>query len=449
MIAREPKADASQLGGSGGQGAQGGPGDGLGAGVAVIATGLFVTGLGWPGLIGRLPFGLLLKNQLQLAPQEVAAFWAVAAMAWYLKPLIGLVCDAYPLFGTRRHAYLILGAALSGLLWLAFALSPQTYRPLLVLMTALYLTMAFVSAAVGGLLVALGQRHGATGRLSALRLGLVGGMSLVAGPLGGWLATRPIGWTAGLGAVILFSLVPVAALLHREPRGARADAAAVFAAASRQLRAIVRSRPMWTTGGLLFLVYLAPGFQTPLLYYQQDVLRFDPPFMGTLQLLGGLGALAGAAAYGVTCRHLPLRTSLVAGIALNAGSTLFYLGYGSANAAAVITVAAALLGTLALLPLYDLAARATPPGSESFGYALLMSVQSVAVYGVSDLMGAYLYGRLHLGWTTLVWLNAGSTALVLLFVPLLPRALLSARETADAAGLADGRARAPAASRQE
>jgi len=44
----------------------------------LIGTGLFVTGLGWPGLIGRIPFGLLLKNGLGLPPEKVAWFWAMA-----------------------------------------------------------------------------------------------------------------------------------------------------------------------------------------------------------------------------------------------------------------------------------------------------------------------------------------------------------------------------------
>src|SRR3954464_13135703 len=92
--------------------------------VAVIAMGLFVTGLGWPGLMGRLPFGLLLKNELHLPAQRIAAFWAVATFAWYVKPLVGLLCDAYPLVGTRRRAYLLLGGLASTLMWLAFAAVP-------------------------------------------------------------------------------------------------------------------------------------------------------------------------------------------------------------------------------------------------------------------------------------------------------------------------------------
>ena len=75
------------------------------AAVGVIAAGVFVTGLGWPGLIARLPLGLFLKNQLGLPAQQVALFWAAATSAWYLKPLIGLCCDAYPLFGFRNRPH--------------------------------------------------------------------------------------------------------------------------------------------------------------------------------------------------------------------------------------------------------------------------------------------------------------------------------------------------------
>jgi Na+/melibiose symporter-like transporter len=402
--------------------------------VVLIAAGLLATGLGWPGLIGELPFTLLFKNQLGLGAEQVAAFWGVTTFGYYAKPLVGLVCDAYPLLGTRRRGYLLAGSAAAAALWLAFAFVPRTYLAFMVVMTALNVAMVFVSAAVGGLLVETAQRHGATGRLSALRVGLVGVMSLCAGPVGGWLAGRRFGWTPATGALIVLSFVPVAAWLCREPRGARADAA-VFPAARARLREIVRSRAMWAAAGLLLLVYLAPGFQTPLLYYQQDVLSFDAGFMGTLRLVGGAGALVGSAAYAVLCRRLPLRVSLIAGIAVNAASTLLYLAYTSRASAVAITATAAVMGTLAVLPLYDLAARATPRGSESFGYAILMSVQAIAVFAVSNVIGSFLYGRLHMEFRSLVWVNAASTAAVLFFVALLPASLLARREEAGSSNL--------------
>ncbi len=152
--------------------------------------------------------------------------------------------------------------------------------------------------------------------------------------------------------------------------------------------------------------------------------------MGRLLLIGATGAIVGSAAYSWLCRRLPLRTLLIGGILLNAGSTLFYLAYSSLASAMAITLAAAVLGSIAVLPIYDLAARATPRGSESFGYALLMSVQSLTTLAISDPLGATLYGHFHVRFSSLVWINAGSTAAVLLFVPFLPRALLAPRDHA-------------------
>jgi hypothetical protein len=80
------------------------------------------------------------------------------------------------------------------------------------------------------------------------------------------------------------------------------------------------------------------------------------------------------------------------------------------------------------MPLYDLAARAAPRGGESFGYALILGMQTLAMYAVSDVVGSYLYGHLHLGFKQLVWADAGATLVALLLVPALPRTLLGGRD---------------------
>lgn len=394
---------------------------------AVIGAGIFVTGLGWPGLIGRLPFGLLLKNRLHLPPEKVAAFWAIGTIAWYFKPLFGLVCDAWPLFGTRRRGYLLLGTVVATAGWLTFAVLPPGYGAWIGNMTALNLGLVVVSAAIGGMQVEEGQRRGATGRLGAMRTALEGLMSLVAGPLGGVLAALSIAATAIAGGATVGLLLPVTLLLHREPRTAVTDQT-VWSRALVDLKRIVRSRPMWTTSLLLFFVYLSPGLQTPLLYYQQDVLKLDARFMGLLQLVGGAGVLVGAALYTWLCRRLPLRWSLLGGIVLSAAAALLYLAYRSATAALVIEALVGLTGALGTLPLYDLAARATPKGSESFGFALMMSVRNIALFAISDPLGSLLYGRYHLGLDKLALVNAGSTLAVVLLIPLIPAALLDPRE---------------------
>jgi len=395
----------------------------------VVAAGILASGLGWPGLLGRLPFGLLLKNQLGASPQQVAGFWAIATVAWYLKPLIALGCDSYPLFGTRRRGHLLVGALLGSLGWLAFAVVPRALVPFLVVMVVLNLGLVMVSAATGGLLIEVGQRHHATGRLSALRTSLEGVMALVTGPLGGALATAAFVYTAATGAAVVAALIPVVWWLDRGPDDPGPRLAPV-AVARKQIATLIRSRPAWAASLLLFLVFLSPGMQTPLLYYQQDVLGLSARMMGILQMAGGVGALAGAAVYAWACRRVPLRWSLPAGIGLGAVSALLYLGYRSAGAALAIDALSGFLGALATLPLFDLAARATPRGTESLAYALLMAVRTLAVTGISDPLGAWLYGRWHLHLGALAWVNAAATLAVLPLLAWLPRELLAAPEPA-------------------
>lgn len=393
----------------------------------LIGMGLFITTIGQPASIGRLPFNSLLKNQLHVKPQELAAFWALGSFAWYLKPLGGLICDAFPLFGTRRRSYFVLSSLLAAFIWALYWIVPVSYNAYFSLLVILSVAMVFISTVTGGLLVQEGQKYNATGRLSAMRNAVEGAIALITGPLGGWLATQRFGLTVGIGVGLLLTLVPVGLIFLREPRTATRDTA-VFENAAHQFRNIWHSPTMWKAVALLFLVFIAPGFQTPLYYFQTDTLKFDNPFLGMLELLGGVGSLIGAALYAYYCRRFPLRLLLIIGIFLNAASTLFYLGYNSRLAAEWIEFANGLVVTLAVLPLYDIAARATPKGSESFGFALMMSVRNITLLAISNVLGSYLFQHFGLQFKQLVWVNAGTTLLVLFFVPFLPAVLLSQRD---------------------
>jgi MFS family permease len=397
----------------------------------LISVGLFITTLGQPGVIGQLPFRFLFKNQFHLNAAEQANFFAIATFAWYLKPLAGLLCDSFPLFGTRRRSYLILAGVVAGLAWSCFAIAPQSYAAFFWLMVVLNGAMVIASTSIGGLLVEAGQEGKATGRLASVRYAIDMILNVIAGPLGGWLAARAFGWTAGLGALLLFSLVPVTLVLVKEPRIARRNLA-VWSAAAVQFRLIVHSKTMWAAAALLFFVFMAPGFGIAMNYYQQDVLQFSTDFIGRLQALSGVGGIVATGLYAYSCRKLSLKPLLLGGILLNAISSLLYLWYRTPQSAMIIDTANGFLAILGILPLFDLAARATPKGSESFGYALLMSVYNIAVFAISNPVGSWLYERPSAGWhhnlTRLVWLNAGTSLLALILVPLLPRILLSQRE---------------------
>jgi hypothetical protein len=77
--------------------------------------------------------------------------------------------------------------------------------------------------------------------------------------------------------------------------------------------------------------------------------------------------------------------------------------------------------------LIDLAARATPAGCEGLGYSLMMSVRNVSLFG-ADKLGAYCSDTYHVSWNTMVIVNSATTAVVLIILPFMPRAIMSGRD---------------------
>jgi len=388
----------------------------------MVGLGAFVTTLAQPGVIGRLPLQLLLKNQLHFTAQNLAAFMLVATFAWNVKPLAGILSDAFPLFGTRRRHYMLLGAGLAAVCWLLMGIVPRSYLPLLLAAFGANAFMVIASTVMGGLMVEAGQKYGISGRVTSIRQALQSAVSLGNGILGGYLAAVAFGWTAGIATALLLVLAVTTFFVLTERRAAVRDRD-VLKNASHELATLVTSRTLWASGLFLALVYISPGFTTPLLYLQTDTLGFTTQYIGLMESIEGGAGLLGALVYGIVCRRFNLRQLLTAAIALNAAMTLLYLRYGHTSAPFIHAIVgfAVICSELALM---DLAVRSTPPGCESLGFALMMSARNFALGG-SDVLGSWLVDSRHWVFHELVWLNAGTTALILFFIPFLPRAVMN------------------------
>src|SRR6478752_6187716 len=109
----------------------------------VIVFGIFATTMPQSSALGRLPLQFLLKNEVGVTREQMAAFFFWAGMAWYLKPLAGILTDAFPFFGTRRRHYLLFSSVLTALAWLGMNFIPHRYGPLLsgVMMVELFMMM--------------------------------------------------------------------------------------------------------------------------------------------------------------------------------------------------------------------------------------------------------------------------------------------------------------------
>src|SRR5579864_8399905 len=97
----------------------------------VIVIGVLGTTLAQPQVLGRIPLQNLLKNELHVDRSANAAFFFWMGFAWYLKPFFGIITDAFPLFGSRRKSYMLIGAVLGTISWAGLYFTPHQYSKLL------------------------------------------------------------------------------------------------------------------------------------------------------------------------------------------------------------------------------------------------------------------------------------------------------------------------------
>jgi hypothetical protein len=181
-------------------------------------------------------------------------------------------------------------------------LIPRTYGALLWSAIAMNSMLVVGSTVAGALMVEVGQKFGATGRLTSARYFVQSACILLSGPIGGYLATRPFrpALTGGLSAL---SVTPIAFWLIEEPAVAKA-AGKAWINTKRRFNTLIHTRMLWAAAGLVFLVYISPGFATPLYHFQTDTLKLSRQFIGTLILLNGIFALLGSFIYGLLCTRL-------------------------------------------------------------------------------------------------------------------------------------------------
>jgi MFS family permease len=384
----------------------------------VIVFGILATSLAQTQLLAIIPLRNLLKNELHVDRSANAAFFFWLTVPWFLKPIFGIVTDAFPLFGSRRRSYILISTSLTVLAWFAIIITPHEYNKLLVVCLAINTFMMMASTVVGGYMVETAQAISGSGRLSAIRMFVQQGSYIISGPVAGFLAGIAFGWTAAACGSVMFLLIPATIwFLHEKP--SHVDSQQLLVNARTQLGKIFTAGTMWAASGLLLLFYIAPGLQTATFYKEQNDLHLNTQAQGILQMLGGIGCVLATIPYGFLCRRYNLRKLLVGCLIMGTLANLIYLFYTSPERAQAINLLNGFGYTLAELSLMDLAVRATPAGSEGLGFALMMSVRNFALYG-TDWIGSRMLDTYHLPFSTLVLSNAATTVITIPLVFLLP-----------------------------
>jgi len=371
-----------------------------------------------------------------LSAGTVATFFTITTVPWLIKPLYGLVSDFFPLFGQRRKSYLLLTSALAGGAGLALGWSGRaTYWWLAGLFTVMAFGLAFTDVLVDALMVENGKPRGLTGAFQAVQWGAIYTASILVGEVGGYLAER-----RSLGkAFVLASAFPLISFLMTlvfvRDAPARVDREA-FRETVIAIKEALKEREVWVVAGFIFFWTFSPSFGPALLFYQTDVLKFSQQFIGHLAALGSLAAVGGAFVYAPLSRRVPLKRLINLSIGIGVASTLAYLLYRDPWSAVVIEFVFGGVGMITQLSFLDLAAKSCPRRVEATFFALLMSVFNGGTQG-SQVVGGHLYD--WLGYTPLVLISTGFTALAWLLVPLVNIDRIDARAKAPAGSTLDQR----------
>ena len=376
--------------------------------------------------LAKLSLQYLLKDHLHLTSEQMAAFKAIVFFAWYCKPLAGLLTDSFPIFGSRRRSYLFLSTGTAAVLWLAIGILPKTYETLLWGVLILNIGLVLGQTTLGGLMVEAGKGGNATGRLTSQRIGAENAGSLIAGLAGGWLAAQAFGYTIGTNFLLAFLLFMIVFRLLHESKTEPVDVSP-WESRKIQLLTLLKSKTMWIATGFWFLVRFAPGLQTQFFYYQTETLKLTPEFIGFLSFLNAATSIIGCFIYAAICRKMSLRNLLYLGVSLNVLATFLYLIYTSKGTAMVAESCLGLAVGMSWLAILDLLARSAPKGCEALGYALIFALGNLSI-SISDITGSWLFAHMNQNFMNLVWVNVGTTALILVVVPFLPKMLVEHRD---------------------
>src|SRR5262249_3442955 len=339
-------------------------------------------------------------------------------------PVYGLISDFVPLFGRRRQSYLLVTSALAAASGLALGLAVEpTYGWLATLFTLMALGLAFNDVLIDAVMVENGKPRGLTGAFQSVQWAAIYTASVLVGELGGYLAERRnLAMTFVVAAIFPLVSLVMTFFFIREPR-ARVDPHA-FRETLAAIRGALGERPVWVVAGFIFFFAFSPSFGPALLYYQTDRLHFSQQFIGPLTALGSIAAVLGALVYAPMSRAVPLKRVINACIGVSVVGTVAYLGYRGVWSAVVIDTVFGGVGMVTQLAFLDLAAKSCPRRVEATFFALLMSVYNGGMQA-SQVVGGYLSD--WLGYTPLVLISSGFTALAWFLVPLVSIDRIEAR----------------------
>ncbi len=274
------------------------------------------------------------KDVLKLTPAEVAEIGFWLGLPWSMKMVVGVSSDAYPIFGSRRLAYLLLGVACSVAGFAALAAAVDTKGGYLAAMLLVTIGFMIQDVVADALSVEVARNDEEVGQIQALgRMALLVG-SISVGYASGVLAEHigphnTFAVAMSLPALVLLTLPWMRGEVRREATSARSGplghgtAGLVLAVGlgyaglgvalnsldvsyaqeivlvvsvaliSFLLRRVRVSAAVAIAAVVIFLFRATPGVGQGYSYWAIDRLGFDQRFLGLLAQVSSILSLVG------------------------------------------------------------------------------------------------------------------------------------------------------------
>lgn len=391
------------------------------------------------GILGlaTLAVSFFLKDELYLAPAQVAALTGIAFIPWTIKPLIGFLSDGKPIFGYRRRSYLVLSGIIGTLGWLAFPTVVNSAWSATIAMLVTCLSVAMSDVIVDSVVVerVKGESIGKTGSLQALTWAVSALGAIITAYLSGWLLEHFSTKTVFIiTAFFPFLVVAIAHLIDEQPIDDKTKIKG-FSEQSKQLWQTFKQKTILAPIFFVFFWQATPSADSAFFFFSTNELGFSSEFLGRLRLITSIATLLGIWTYQKWLKQISFRVILGWSIFISSAlglTTLLLVTH--ANRAMGIddhlfslgdNLILTVMGKIAFMPVLVLAARLCPPGIEGSFFALLISIVNLAAL-ISHELGALLTNLLGVTetnfdklWLLLVITNL-STLLPLPFLNFLP-----------------------------
>src|SRR5262245_28653241 len=389
------------------------------------------------------------KDTLRLTPADAAGVGFWLGLPWSMKMIVGVASDAFPILGSRRKAYLILGTLCSLVGYALVAWSVSTRDGYLAAMLLVVIGFMIQDVVADALSVEVARSDDEVAQVQTLgRVALLVGtisVGYASGVVAAALGPRPVfAIAAALPIVVavaaLFIRVPPRTAIPAAPAAAPvADPAdgplghgrtrlvlgvglayAAFSVGLELLdipftqeivlvvsavlivvllRQIGLSRAVAISAFVIFLFRAVPGVGQGYSYWAIDHLGFDQQFLGLLAQVSSVLRLGGLLVFRKKITRVPVSFTIfwvtIAGFLLSLPTIgLFYgvnewLGLSPRAFAFIDTTISAPLGQLAMVPMLVLIAKSAPEGAEATMFAVMASLMNLAL-SASELGTRYL-----------------------------------------------------------